>query len=60
MSEIVNLRRARKEKARDAKEKEAANNRAKHGVAKPLRDVAEAQAKKSERDLDAHKLDNEK
>ncbi len=60
MSEIVNLRRARKRKARDAKEKEAADNRAKNGVAKPVRDLAEARAKKYSRDLSAHKLDNEK
>lgn len=60
MSEIVNLRRARKEKVRGAKEKEAANNRAKHGVAKPVRALADARAKKSSRDLSAHKLDNEK
>lgn len=60
MSEIVNLRRARKEKARAAKNKEAESNRAKHGVAKSFRSVTEAQTKKSERDLDAHKLDNEK
>jgi hypothetical protein len=60
MSEIVNLRRARKEKARAAKEKEAADNRAKHGVAKPVRDLAEARAKKASGDLNAHKLDKEK
>jgi hypothetical protein len=59
MSEIVNLRRARKEKVRGAKEKDAAGNRAKHGVAKSLRSVVKAQAKKSEHDLNAHKLDNE-
>jgi hypothetical protein len=60
MSEIVNLRRVRKEKARDVKEKEAANNRAKHGVAKPMHDLARARAKKSSSDLEAHKLDDEK
>lgn len=60
MSEIINLRRARKEKARGTKEKDAANNRAKHGVAKPTRDLAEARAEKSAHDLEAHKLDDEK
>ena len=59
MSEIVNLRRARKERARGAKEKEAANNRAKHGVAKPARDLAEARNAKAARDLDSHKLKDE-
>jgi hypothetical protein len=56
MSEIVNLRRARKEKVRGAKEKEAANNRAKHGVAKQARDLAEARIAKAAHDLDSHKL----
>jgi hypothetical protein len=37
MSEIVNLRRARKAKARSEKEKTAADNRVKHGVAKSVR-----------------------
>jgi hypothetical protein len=60
MSEIINLRRARKRKARDAKEKEAANNRAKHGVAKPVRDLAEARNAKAAKGLNAHILDNEK
>ena len=59
MSEIVNLRRARKDKARTAKAKEAEANRAKHGVAKPLRELAEARSAKSARDLDAHKLKDE-
>lgn len=59
MSEIINLRRARKDKARGAKEKEAANNRAKHGVAKPARDLAEARNAKAARDLDSHKLKDE-
>ena len=59
MSEIVNLRRARKEKARAAKSKEADNNRAKHGVAKPLRDLTEARMAKASRDLASHKLKDE-
>jgi hypothetical protein len=60
MSEIDNLRRARKGKARDAKEQEAANNRAKHGVAKPVRDLADARNAKAAKELNAHKLDTEK
>ncbi|HEY4123494.1 MAG TPA: DUF4169 family protein [Rhizomicrobium sp.] len=56
MSEIVNLRRARKEKARGAKDKNAANNRVKHGAPKAARDLAQARAEKSAHDLDAHKL----
>jgi len=56
MAEIVNLRRARKTRARDAKDVDAANNRAKHGVSKDMRALAEAREKKNRRDLDAHKL----
>ena len=57
MAEIVNLRRARKAKARDTKAKEADSNRTKHGVAKPLRDLAKARADKDSKTIDAHKLD---
>jgi hypothetical protein len=56
MSEIVNLRRARKAKARDEKEKIAAANRAKHGVAKSVRALAEARGEKVARDLESHRL----
>ena len=58
MAEIVNLRRARKAKARDAKAAEADSNRTKHGIAKPVRDLAKAQAEKDKRAADAHKLDD--
>jgi hypothetical protein len=60
MAEIVNLRRARKAKARDAKAAEADANRIQHGVAKPVRALAKARAEKQARDTDAHKLDREK
>ncbi len=60
MAEIVNLRRARKAKARDAKAKEADANRTKHGVAKPLRDLAKARAEKDLGTIDAHKLDDKR
>jgi Domain of unknown function (DUF4169) len=59
MAEIVNLRRARKAKARDAKAAEADANRTKHGVPKPVRDLAKARAEKDARDADARKLDEE-
>ncbi|MEJ0026851.1 MAG: DUF4169 family protein [Rhizomicrobium sp.] len=58
-AEIVNLRRARKAKARDAKAAEADANRTKHGIAKPVRDLAKARAEKDKRAADAHKLDKE-
>jgi hypothetical protein len=60
MAEIVNLRRARKAKGRSEKEREADANRAKHGVAKPERDLAKARAEKDQRAADMHKLDDEK
>ncbi len=60
MADIVNLRRARKAKGRAEKEQEAEANRAKHGVAKPMRDLAKAREAKATHDIDAHKLDNQK
>lgn len=59
MADIVNLRRARKGKARAEKERAADANRARHGVAKPLRDLAKARGAKAAREIDAHKLDKE-
>jgi hypothetical protein len=59
VAEIVNLRRARKAKARDAKAAEADANRTKHGIAKPVRQLAKARAEKDKRAADAHKLDPE-
>lgn len=59
MAEIVNLRRVRKTKARDAEAREAEANRLKHGVAKPVRDLARAQAEKDKRLADAHKLNED-
>jgi Domain of unknown function (DUF4169) len=60
MAEIVNLRRARKAKARDEKSREADANRVKHGVAKPVRDLAKARAEKAAGDVEAHKLDDKR
>ena len=57
MAELINLRRMRKAKARAEKSAEADANRAKHGVAKPMRDLAKARAEKDKRTADAHKLD---
>ena len=59
MGEIVNLKRARKNKARAAKAAEAEQNRTKHGVAKKVRDLASARRAKDERDNAAHELDKE-
>jgi hypothetical protein len=60
MAEIVNLRRVKKAKARTEKSAEADANRAKHGVAKPVRDLAKARDAKAARDLDAQRLDRDK
>jgi hypothetical protein len=57
MAEIVNLRRARKAKARSEKDTQAAANRAKHGVARSLRDLAEARDDLTKRAAEAHKLE---
>jgi len=59
MSEIVNLRRARKEKARDEKKKGAAANRAKHGVAKSVRDLEDSRGEKARHDLEVHRLEDD-
>jgi hypothetical protein len=57
MAEIVNLRRVRKGKARAEKSAQADANRVKHGVAKPVRDLAKARDAKAAHDIEAHKLD---
>jgi hypothetical protein len=59
VAEIINLRRARKAKARDAKAAEAESNRVKHGVAKSVRNLASARSEKDKRDVDARKLDKD-
>ncbi len=58
MGEIVNLKRAKKAKARTEKEIEAAGNRVKFGAPKPLRKLAKARVEKEMRDIDAHKKDD--
>jgi len=59
MAEILNLRRVRKAKAKDAKDAEANNNRKQHGVPKPARDLADARNAKQARSLDDHKLNGD-
>jgi Domain of unknown function (DUF4169) len=59
MAEIVNLRRARKAKARSEKDAAAEANRTKHGVAKNLRVLAKARGEKAKRDVDAHRLNDD-
>ena len=57
MAEIVNLRRARKARARGEKEAQAAANRAKHGRPKAERRRDEAATEMERRRLDGKRLD---
>jgi hypothetical protein len=52
VAELINLRRARKARARDAAAREADANRIRHGTPKALTSLADARA-----DLEARKLD---
>lgn len=54
-AEIVNLRRARKAKARAEKEREAAHNRVVHGRSKVERQLSEAQAQREARVHEGHR-----
>jgi Domain of unknown function (DUF4169) len=60
MAELINLRRARKAKAKAEKSKAAEANRAAHGIAKPVRKLAEARTKKAEQTFSGHKLEPDK
>ena len=60
MAEIINLKRVKKAKARAEKSAQADANRAKHGVAKPVRELAKAREDKAAHDLDARRLDRDK
>lgn len=55
MAEIVNLRQARKAKARAGKEAEAAANRAKFGRSKAEKDLEAARRKLADKAVEAHK-----
>jgi hypothetical protein len=57
MADIVNLRRARKDKARAEKEAKAAENRIKFGRTKAEKQAAEAERRLSERRIEAHRRD---
>ena len=59
MADIINLRRARKGKARAEKEKTAEANRLLHGTPKHLRNLAEARKDKADEALSGHKLDED-
>jgi hypothetical protein len=57
MSDIVNLRQARKHKARRAKEVVAEANRAKHGIPKSAHHKHKLLAMKLAKRVDDHKLE---
>lgn len=56
MSELVNLRRVRKAKARAASAAQAEANRIRHGAPKAARELAGAQEQLEGRQLEAHRL----
>ncbi|MBJ6131254.1 DUF4169 family protein [Ochrobactrum sp. Q0168] len=57
MSDIVNLRQFKKKKARDAKEKQADQNRILFGRTKVEKDFAREETRKSEHFLDMNRLE---
>ena len=59
MTEIINLKRARKARARAEKDKMAEANRVAHGTPKALRNLAEARKDKAEKGLSGHKLEKD-
>jgi hypothetical protein len=59
MTEIINLNRARKAKARAEKGKLAEANRIAHGMPKALRKLEEARKNQASERLQGHKLENE-
>ena len=56
MTEIINLRRARKDKARADRATQASENRAKFGQSKPQKQVSKAGQRMAERRLDGHRI----
>ncbi len=58
MSDIINLRHARKQKARHEKEVVAEANRAKHGIPKSAHHKHKMLAMKVNKHLDEHKLED--
>lgn len=56
MAEIINLKRARKQKARQESEAQAEQNRISFGRSKAERRLSEAERDKASRLLDGHRL----
>jgi hypothetical protein len=59
MAEIVNLKRARKTRAKADKDKTAQANRVLHGTPKAVRNLAEARKDKTEKGLAGHRLEKD-
>lgn len=59
MAEVVNLRMARKQRARISKARQAEANRAAHGVSRTERAMRNAEAERAERHLDGIKRERE-
>jgi hypothetical protein len=59
MAELINLRQARKAKAKAQKEKAAETNRILHGTPKAVRKLSEARKDKTEHRLAGHRLEDE-
>ena len=55
MSDVVNLRKARKARDRQEKKAQAADNRATHGVPKRLKTHAKAERERENRSHDGHR-----
>ena len=58
MGDVVNLRQARKQKERAAKEQQAERNRAVHGRPKAERERDDKLAQKAERFIEGHRRDS--
>lgn len=59
MGDVVNLRRARKARARAEEKARAAENRVRHGRTGADRRAAKAEAEKAARAADGHRLDRQ-
>ena len=60
MADLINLRQARKAKAKVEKQKTAEANRVAHGTPKALRDLEKARKDKADQGLGGHRLENDK
>lgn len=59
MADLINLNKARKERARADKSAKAAENRVAFGRTKAEKEVEKAEAQKAARLLDGHRRDND-